>query len=139
MEVFEPFAAYVKADDVQPLALVNLVRNGIEFGAFDRLAGQCGFSMAEWSDFLHLSERSMQRYRKENKAFDPLQSEKILEIALLYNRGIEVFGHIDKFNEWLGMEDIALGSIKPKSLLDNTFGINLVKEELSRIEYGILA
>ncbi len=139
MEVLEPLASYSKADDVQSFALVNLVRNGIQFGAFDKMAGQCGFSMAEWAEYLHLSERSMQRYRKENKPFDPLQSEKILEIALLYNRGIEVFGNIEKFSEWLGQENIYLGNIKPKSLLDSTFGINLVKDELIKIEQGILA
>jgi putative toxin-antitoxin system antitoxin component (TIGR02293 family) len=139
MEVFEPLAPYGKADDVQSLTLINMVRNGVQFGAFDKMANKCGFSMAEWSEFLHLSERSMQRYRKENKSFDPLQSEKILEIALLFNRGVEVFGNIDKFIEWLGVDNIVLGNIKPKSLLDNSFGINLLREELTRIEHGILS
>lgn len=139
MEVFEPLATYAKTDDVQSLALVNIVRKGVEFDAFDKMADQCGFSLAEWSEYLHLSERSMQRYRKENKSFDPPQSEKILEIALLFNRGVEVFGNLDRFIEWLGLENIVLGKIKPKSLLDSTFGINLLKEELTRIEHGILS
>lgn len=138
MEVFEPLATYARTDDVQSFALVDIVRKGVQFTAFDKMADQCGFSMAEWSEFLHLSERSIQRYRKENKSFDPPQSEKIVEIALLYNKGVEVFGDIGKFNEWLGLENIILGNIKPKSLLDSTFGINLLKEELTRIEHGIL-
>ena len=81
----------------------------------------------------------MQRYRKENKSFDLPQSEEILEIAMLFNRGVEVFGNLSRFNEWLGLENIVLGNIKPKSLLDSTFGINLLKEELIRIEHGILS
>lgn len=76
---------------------------------------------------------------KENKSFDLPQSEKILEIALLFNRGVEVFGNLDRFIEWLGLENIVLRIIKPKSLLDSTFGINLLKEELTRIEHGILS
>ncbi|HPT13638.1 MAG TPA: DUF2384 domain-containing protein [Bacteroidales bacterium] len=139
MEVFEPLATYAKTDDVQSLTLVNIVRKGVQFNAFDKMADQCGFSMTEWSVFLHLSERSMQRYRKENKSFDLPQSEKILEIAMLFNRGVEVFGNLSRFNEWLGLENIVLGNIKPKSLLDSTFGINLLKEELIRIEHGILS
>ena len=63
MEVFEPLATYAKTDDIQSLALINIVRKGVEFNAFDKMADQCGFSLAEWSEYLHLSERSMQRYQ----------------------------------------------------------------------------
>jgi uncharacterized protein (DUF2384 family) len=39
------------------------------------------------------------------------------------------------------MESISvpLGSIKPKELLDTTYGINMVADELGRIEHGIFA
>ena len=88
---------------------------------------------------MHVSERTMQRYQKEKRSFDSLQSEKFLEIVLLYKKGTEVFGTKEKFNSWIETENLALGKIKPKQLLDNTFGINLLKDELTRIEYGVLA
>ncbi|HMG69386.1 MAG TPA: MbcA/ParS/Xre antitoxin family protein [Chitinophagaceae bacterium] len=81
----------------------------------------------------------MQRYKKEKKSFDPIHSEKNLEVTLLYNLGVEVFGNKDKFNTWLETKNLALGGMKPKELLDNTFDIGLLKDELVRIEYGILA
>jgi putative toxin-antitoxin system antitoxin component (TIGR02293 family) len=81
----------------------------------------------------------MQRYRSEQKTFDPLQSEKIIEIALFYNKGVEVFGSAEKFNSWLDTNNLALGQMKPKMLLDNSFGINMLRDELTAIEYGILA
>jgi putative toxin-antitoxin system antitoxin component (TIGR02293 family) len=81
----------------------------------------------------------MQRYRNEKRTFDPLQSEKIIEIALLYNKGVEVFGSAEKLNTWLETNNLALGDIKPKSLLDNTFGISILKDELIAIEHGVLA
>lgn len=62
-----------------------------------------------------------------------------LEIALLYLKGLDVFVDSQKFNTWLESQNIALGGIKPKDLLDNTFGINMIKDELSRIEHGVLA
>lgn len=95
--------------------------------------------MQDWSRFLHLSERTMQRYKKEKKDFDPIYSEKIIEITLVYNRGVEVFGNQGKFDTWLETSNIALGGMTPKSLLDNTFGIQFVKDELIRIEQGVLA
>ena len=88
---------------------------------------------------MHLSERSMQRYKAEKKTFDPIHSEKILEIAFLYQRGVEVFGHSENFHTWLNTKSVALGGVPPQELMDTTFGINLLNDELTRIEHGVLA
>ena len=120
-------------------SLINTVREGIRFNVFMILVKKSPFNISEWSSFLHLSERTMQRYKKEDKTFEPIQSEKILEIALLYKKGVEVFGDNERFDSWLNANNVALGNIKPKDLLDNTFGISLLRDEIGRIEYGILA
>lgn len=139
MEIFDPLVTYGAIDDINALSLIQLIRQGIGFSAFDSFANKSPFSLNEWSSYLHLSERTMQRYRNEKRTFDPLQSEKIIEIALFYNKGVEVFGSTEKFNSWLETDNLALGKIVPKMLLDNSFGINMLKDELTRIEYGILA
>lgn len=139
MEIFDPMVAYGSIDDINALSLVEMVRHGVHFDAFDRFANKSPFSLNEWSGFLHLSERTMQRYRSEKRTFDPLQSEKIIEIALFYNKGVEVFGSAEKFNSWLETDSLALGGIKPKTLLDNSFGISILRDELAAIEYGVLA
>ncbi len=139
MEIFDPAVTYNSIDDINALSLVEMVRRGVKFQAFDSFANKSPFSLTEWSTYLHLSERTMQRYKTEERTFDPLQSEKIIEIALFYNKGIEVFGTAEKFNSWLETDNLVLGKIKPKMLLDNTFGISILKDELTRIEYGVLA
>ncbi|WP_207430015.1 type II toxin-antitoxin system Xre/ParS family antitoxin [Sabulibacter ruber] len=126
-------------DDRDILLLVETVRQGIKFPLFMKIANQSPFDLSEWSVFLNLSERTIQRYKKEKKTFDPIHSEKILEVTLLYKRGTEVFGNAEGFNAWLEAKNVALGGITPKSLLDTTFGIGLVKDELTRIEHGVLA
>lgn len=131
--------AYGSIEDINTMSLVKMVRNGVGFAAFDKFANKSPFSNNEWSIYLHLSERTIQRYRIEKRTFDPLQSEKIIEIALFYNKGIEVFGSAEKFDSWLETDNLALGKIKPKMLLDNSFGINMLRDELTAIEYGILA
>lgn len=126
-------------DDKDVIHFIKAVRLGFSFAAFYNFAKSTPFSLSEWSAFLNMSERTMQRYKQEKKSFDPIYSEKILQITLLYNLGIEVFGSKEKFNAWLEIPNIALGRIKPKDLLDNSFGIGLLKDELTRIEHGILA
>lgn len=139
LNLLETAATYPAVDDNDVLSLIEAVRQGVKFNAFFSFANKGPFSINEWSAFLHLSERTMQRYKREKKTFDALQSEKILEIALLYKKGTDVFGTADKFNNWLTTQNVAIGNIKPKDLFDSSFGINLLKDELGRIEYGILA
>ncbi|UOB17526.1 type II RES/Xre toxin-antitoxin system antitoxin [Abyssalbus ytuae] len=139
LDLNNPRFSYGSIDDRDILFLIKAVRKGIEFNKFLALTEKSPFTLNEWSGFLHISERTMQRYKREKKAFDPIHTEKILEVTLLYKHGVEVFGNKEKFNEWLDTINLAIGGIKPKELLDNTFGISLLKDELTRIEYGVLA
>lgn len=135
----DPAVAYGSMDDRDIFSLIDIVRQGIQFPAFVSFVNKSPFSLQEWSGFLHVSDRTMQRYKKEKHTFDTPQSEKIVQIALLYRMGIEVFGNKEKFDAWLETENLALGKVKPKQLFDNTFGITLIQDELTRIEYGVLA
>lgn len=126
-------------DDNTILKLIEELQLGLSYNKFKQLATKTAFTLKEWSSFLHLSERSIHRYEKENKSFDTLQSQQIVRIAMLFNRGEEIFGTTERFNKWLAWENIALGGVQPKQLLSTTFGIELVEDELTRIEHGVLA
>ncbi len=139
MTLFDPEVSYNTIDDNGVLAIMKSIREGLKYSVFENFANKIPFNLNEWASFLHLSERTIQRIKLEKRTFDPIQSERIFEIALLYNKGTEVFGDASKFNIWLETENLYLGQVKPKYLLDNSFGINLLKDELSRIEHGILA
>jgi putative toxin-antitoxin system antitoxin component (TIGR02293 family) len=123
----------------EAVPLIYTTRQGISFDYFKEILNQLPLKLAEWGKFLNLSERTMQRYKKENKRFESIYAEKILEITLLYQAGEEAFGSRDRFDEWLNIESTALGGVKPKSLLDSTFGINLIKDELIRLEHGVIS
>ncbi|WP_028786682.1 type II RES/Xre toxin-antitoxin system antitoxin [Terrimonas ferruginea] len=131
--------SYDSIDDKKVIYFITEIRKGFTFSTFQNFAKHTPFTLVEWSKFLNMSQRTMQRHRKVKKRFNPAFSERILQIAMLYNLGIEVFANRDKFNAWLESKNLALGNIKPKELLDNSFGIGLVKDELGRIEHGILA
>jgi putative toxin-antitoxin system antitoxin component (TIGR02293 family) len=126
-------------EEPDPVYLINTSRKGVEFAQFNKIADKLPFLNSEWCSYLHISERTMHRYKKEKKSFDTIQSERILEINYLFQKGTQVFGSYDVFGEWLDATNIALGGVKPKDLLDSTFGISLIKDELIRIEHGVFA
>lgn len=139
MEVNEPAVSYGYTDDSTVLSIMDMIRNGVKYNQFSKIAQRIPFSISEWSSFLHISERTMQRYQAENKTFEPVQSEKITQLTMLANYGTKVFGSAELFFAWLNARNIALGGATPKSFLDNSFGIEYIKNELGRIEYGIIS
>ncbi len=130
---------YDAVDDRDIFLLIKKSREGMKYYDFQKISRFIPLKPVEWSRVLHLSERTLQRYKKEKLRFAPLYSEKIIEIQLLFNKGVDVFGDMDRFYKWLNAKNIALGGILPISLLDNTFGILMIKDEINRIEHGILA
>lgn len=128
-----------KLDNRNVMSLIQTSREGVDLTTFDDIAEEFPFNLSEWSRILHLSERTIQRYRKDKKRFNSIHTDRLLHIIILLNKGIEVFGNKKNFTIWLNSENIALGSSKPMELLDNSFGLNLVTNELVKIEYGVLA
>lgn len=138
-ELLERNISFNSVDDDNIFFLIKSIRNGINYSFFNNVFHSSPFSFNEWSHYLNLSERTLQRYKKENKPFQASSAERILEIMLLYKYGLVVFEDKDNFDGWLDSKSIALGGTKPKDLLDTTFGISLLRDELTRIEHGVLA
>lgn len=126
-------------DDKNFFRLIDATRNGLPYKSLRAAEVIMPFSSQEWARMLHVSKRSIDRLKKERRKLSSTQSEKLIEVTLLYDYGVDVFGSAEKFTKWLDRNNIALGGVEPKSLLDTNQGIKAVKTELSRIEYGILA
>jgi len=122
-----------------PVEMVNLVRKGITFPLFEKITGRLSLSVKQWCSILHLTERTIQRYRSDKKTFESIHSEKIISIVRLYKKGVVVFGSLEKFSAWMNSNIIFFGGSKPVSLLDTGIGISLINDELIRIEHGVFA
>jgi putative toxin-antitoxin system antitoxin component (TIGR02293 family) len=121
------------------MLIIWLIQQGIPYSMFDLIKHYSPFDDADWISFLDISAKSLQRYKQEERNFKPLQSEKIIEVAEVTNLGVEVFGDLEKFRLWLDTPSYALGNQKPKSLLKDSYGKDLVLTELTHINHGILA
>lgn len=135
----EPEITYQATDDQGIFRLIHATRDGIDYKSFNKVTGKIPFNTRDWAYLLHLSLRTLQRYKTVNQTFDPLQTEKILEIIMLFKLGKKIFGDEHKFTTWLETTNVAMGGIIPKELLDSSFGIHFIKDELMRIEHGVLA
>jgi putative toxin-antitoxin system antitoxin component (TIGR02293 family) len=130
---------YKFIDDDDEVNLANMVSEGVSVYHLTKLSDRIHLTLQEWAEYLHLSERTIQRYKKENKSFNPIHTDRIVVIELLYKKGVQVFGIEENFYTWMDTKIIALGGVKPKDLLDTSFGITMVYDELGRIEHGIFA
>ncbi len=119
--------------------LIETTRQGVDYDSFDSMTSSLPLTGNDWSRILNISERTIQRYKREKKKFDPIHTERLLLVMLLFKKGEDVFGDNERFALWLNSVNVSLGGIEPVSLLDNTFGITMIKDELTKIEHGILA
>ncbi len=118
--------------------IVLSIRDGIPFNLFNMIKQVTPFTDDDWTAFLGLSAKSLQRYKSQpNFRFKPIHTEKIIEVAEVTNFGINVFDTLEKFKLWLNTPNFALGSSKPIEMIKNSYGKELVMAELTRIDHGI--
>lgn len=104
---------------------------------FERIAARVPFTQKEWSSILHLSERTLQRYAKDNSSFEGIYIDRILHIEQLINQGLETFTDASAFYRWLHREKKVLGQVLNFHSLYTTQGIQDLIDEIGRIQYGV--
>ncbi len=116
--------------------LIALTRVGIHKSTLKPLADYLGITMEELSAYLHTSYRNLQR-KDDNDLLDTLKSERVIELATLVQRGIEVLGSKSAFIQWIHAPLLVLDNQRPMDFLDTTFGMNIILRLLGRIEHGV--
>lgn len=86
-----------------------------------------------------LSRTTLQSRRQAGGRLNPEQSEKVLRIAHVFARAVEVFGDRSRGEEWMGRVHSELEGQTPAEMLDTEFGARRVEQLLGRIEHGIAA
>ena len=117
---------------------ISVIRNGIPKQAMTYLMTVAGLSLVEMASITHTSDRTLRRYKPQEKLSQE-QSERMIELARLYSRGEQVFGSIASFRQWMDTSLLPFGNKKPKDFLDTSIGISMILNELGRIENGIFA
>ena len=109
------------------------------YNEFKKFAEKTPFTQSEWAAMLHVSERTLQRYAKNNSSFAPINAERFVQIVQVINRAKKVFGSIEAFYEWIHSHPPMLEGELSFSSLTSHDGIQKILIQIGRIEHGILA
>jgi len=120
------------------LEWIALVRKGISAGAVDAALRVVGIGQSELSRALDIPERTLARRKKEG-VLNSDESGKMVRLAQVIERAVDVFEDERAAMSWLKCPNAALGGNTPLSLLDTELGSVAVVSTLGRIEHGVFA
>jgi hypothetical protein len=104
---------------------------------FAKIAERVPFTQKEWAAILHLSEKTLQRYAKDNTNFEGIYVDRILQMQELIESGLTAFRSPDAFYRWLKRDKPVLGHLINFDSLKTHEGIRLITDETVRIMHGV--
>ncbi len=118
--------------------LYNLSKQGIPKIALVNFIKNIGTTMRAMAKILHVTERTLQR-KKDTDLLSENVSEHVIQIAEVYMRGNQVFDSNEDFIVWMNAPSLALANQKPNDMLSSRYGVQLILNELGRIEHGVFS
>jgi putative toxin-antitoxin system antitoxin component (TIGR02293 family) len=129
----EPIAPYYRSVKIIPAV------KDFTYNEFKKIADKVAFTQAEWAAILHVSERTLQRYAKNNGIFAPINAQRALQIAKIIEMGKVTFGSFDTFYSWIKRNPYSLEGNLSFESLTTAEGIENVATQLHRIQHGLFA
>ena len=120
-------------------ALTLAALKGIKSSLFSDVITLTGFSRDLVAGWLDISNKTLTNYEKQSKQLNPASSEFLLKIILLFEKGMKIFSDRVQFTHWLEKPAYGLGGFVPLEMMRTPGGVDLIVDELTRIEYGDLA
>ncbi|NOU58880.1 type II RES/Xre toxin-antitoxin system antitoxin [Marinifilum caeruleilacunae] len=118
------------------VTILNKNLSADDFSLFYNKASELGISKKEYAKVLHINVRTLERNLKNEFTLKVDKYENAVRIFSMMIHGIEVFGETARFSNWLKNHSRALGC-RPVELLETIAGIQIVDDEITRIEYGV--
>lgn len=117
-------------------SIIDISRKGVAYSQARYVFKTLGLDVKQMSDIIGITDSTFQRNLKDKKTLNINQSEKVLEAGVLLHRGLAIYGLKEAFIKWLHTETLVFNGM-PIQYIDTNIGINLIVDELNRIEFGI--
>jgi putative toxin-antitoxin system antitoxin component (TIGR02293 family) len=133
MEALASYQTYFQS----PINRLSVIKGGLSSSAIQDLLDISGSTRFDMAKNLDLTEPTLRKHLSIAKELSTSLSEHVLFLLELYDKGIDTFGSIKEFRNWLPQHNIGINA-KPIDLLDSITGIKMIINELNRIDYGVL-
>ena len=117
---------------------LRILKEGLHRNSVNSFIKHSSLTLKQVSKLIHVSERTLQRYSPD-KTMDINSSERLIALTRLFHKGIDVFNEKEKFITWLNRPNKSLANSKPIDLIETSIGIDLVLDELLKIEHGVFS
>jgi putative toxin-antitoxin system antitoxin component (TIGR02293 family) len=115
---------------------MEIARRGISKDTLIGIKQAIGLDYDHLSAILGTTKTTLHK-KQGNEVFSSSISEKAIALMDVYEYGYEVFEDRDKFNKWIQTNNRALGNRIPLEVMDTIFGIDEVKNVITRIDHGV--
>lgn len=117
--------------------VIQAVRDGLPYEAFERLQRNAGLSQGALASVLAIPERTLAR-RKDADRLEPEESDRLLRLSRILARAVELFeGDNDAAAQWLTQPQKALGGQTALRFAATDAGALEVEHLIGRLEHGI--
>ena len=116
--------------------LIRKVQRGFPVSSFEKLRRKLDVSDNLLSQVINIPKRTLTR-RKQQGRLNVVESEKLLRIARLYDKALEVFEDEEAAEKWLKEPARGLGGVIPLEYAKTELGAQEIEKLLIRIEHGV--
>ena len=118
------------------VGVINKLEIGIPVNVIEKIASYLDISVNELMIYLRISRSTWHRRKKAGK-LDFNLSDKVFQLSKLLEYAEGVFGSIEKVRLWFKLPSIVFENRRPIELVSSLSGMNLINDELIRIEHGV--
>lgn len=122
-----------------PAEVVRKIEAGLPFLAIEKLQKLTGFALERLAEMARISNRTLAR-RKEQGKFSFEESERVLRLATVIERAIDLFdGDLAAAKRWLETPRHSFGGRPALEFAETEVGASEVRDLIGRIEHGVIS
>jgi putative toxin-antitoxin system antitoxin component (TIGR02293 family) len=126
---------FTNLDLASNFSIVASARKGLPPEVFYDFADAIRMPEKNLAALINLSSRTISNYKESQKKLDPIYSEHLLKLIVLFGKGEKIFGNVDEFHYWLH-KPFWNSNEKPSDWLGTGGGVDFLAEELDKLAQG---
>ena len=118
--------------------LIKNIKKGLPISAFEKIQKELDVSADTLASTVNIATRTLARRKKEGR-FHSDESERVLRIATLFDRALQVLHNQVRVQLWFKSPQKGLGGKTPLEYADTEPGAREVEDLLGRLEHGVFS